>query len=208
MKAKFFLLMGGLALAIAAPALATPVTFNTNTSQLCVGASGCGVQTQTFNNIVTVTYTPVAASVNSPSNTNFGSLQISCVGGGTACGSQSLAGLNLFIVITETAPGGGSGNIPAGVITGTVSGTASNAVVTWANPSQTIIVAGGSSITYSISNLNLGLVPPSTSGGITTIQAQITDTPTGGVPEPTSMILFGSGFLAVGLVARARRKRS
>ena len=28
----------------------------------------------------------------------------------------------------------------------------------------------------------------------------------GGAPEPTSLLLFGSGFLAVGLAARARRK--
>jgi hypothetical protein len=42
-----------------------------------------------------------------------------------------------------------------------------------------------------------------------TLNTVETSTGTGGsTPEPTSLILFGSGFLALGLVARARKNRS
>jgi hypothetical protein len=53
--------------------------------------------------------------------------------------------------------------------------------------------------------LNLGGVLPDNASvtiSYTTIETPIES----GVPEPTSMILLGSGFLAVGLSARLRRK--
>ena len=45
-----------------------------------------------------------------------------------------------------------------------------------------------------------------TNQGITLDVNFVAPQQTSGTPEPTSMILFGSGFLAVGLAARARRK--
>lgn len=46
------------------------------------------------------------------------------------------------------------------------------------------------------------------SGGATnqSITMNLDISPNSGVPEPTSLILFGSGFLAVGLAARARKR--
>ena len=185
---------------LAPTAMATPVTYSTTTSELCIGASGCGVLSQTFNGLVTVTFSPLVSSVNSPSFGSFGTLVVSCVGGGTACGSVNLTGLNLYLNIVETAPGSGTGNIPVGQITGSISGTNSSGQINWANPSSTIITAGGTTVTYSVAQTTLNLSPASTNNGQTTIQAQITDT--SATPEPTSLLLFGSGFLALGVLAR------
>lgn len=187
----------------ASDAGATTVQYNTNSSQLCVGASGCGVATQTIGGAsgVTITFTPASATVNANPTTfgSFGVITISCVGGGTGCGSQSLAGLNLFINISQLLPGAGNGSIPGGVITGTVSGTASSAVITW--PSLNSVVIGG--IIYSIANNPLALVPPSVDTGSgfgrTSIQAIISE-----VPVPAALPLMFAGIAGLSF---ARKKK-
>jgi hypothetical protein len=163
-----------LLLLAAAPAHAGPVTYRTDTSQLCIGAAGCGVAQQTIGGTISVQFQPIPAStvnVTGQSFASLGQLVISCVGGGTACGNQSLAGLNLFINIAQTVPTSGNGSFVGGVITGSIRGTASNATITWSVPNSINI----GTITYAITNTSLALVPPSANGGVTTIQAQITD---------------------------------
>jgi hypothetical protein len=165
----------GLVLAMLPPlAASAPVTYSTTTSQLCVGAPGCGVSSQTFGGAVTVTYTPVSALTVDASPQSFSSLgeiSIACVGGGANCANQSLAGLNLFINIAQTAPTSGFASISGGVITGTIRGTASTARVTWS------VSAGGviGPIRYAIADNALALVPPATNAGRTSIQAVVTD---------------------------------
>jgi hypothetical protein len=159
---------------IAASAHAGVVSYATTGSQLCVGASGCGVAQQTIGGALTVQFQPVATSTVNVAGQSFaslGQLVVSCVGGGTACGDQSLAGLNLYINISQSAPSSGNGSISGGVISGSIRGTASNAVITWSVPNTVAIGA----VTYAIANTPLALVPPSANSGVTTIQALITD---------------------------------
>jgi hypothetical protein len=161
-------------LSFAAPVDAGPVSYSTTSSQLCVGAAGCGVASQTIGGAVVLTYTPVTVStVNATpqSFSSFGEIAISCVGGGTACANQPLAGLNLYINIAQTAPRSGFASISGGVITGSIRGTASTAVVTWSVPNDVVV----GPIRYAIANNALALVPPSTNGGRTSIQAVVTD---------------------------------
>lgn len=184
------------AIGVVVPAgMATPVTYSTLGSELCLGASGCGTNSQTIGGF-SVTFNPIAASLVDPGDTftfgSFGQIVVSCIGNGLSCASTSLAGLNLYIHINQTSPTGDSGVLPAGMITGAISGTTSSAVITWPEPNALML----GSIQYSIANPSLALVPPSSNFGITTIQGRITET---AVPEPSTFLLFSAGLIGIGL---------
>jgi hypothetical protein len=153
---------------------AAAVTFSTTASQMCFGTSGCGVNGQTIGGSVRVDFVPVSdvtVAGTPPSNVAFGQVVVSCIGGGTACGSQSLAGVNLFIVVSQTMPTAGFGSITVGVITGTVSGNASNATITWATPNGVKV----GTVNYSIVSNPVALVPPATASGTVTIVGLVAD---------------------------------
>ena len=201
---KKFLLISGLMALSSLSALASTVTYSTTSSQLCVGSGGCGVATQTIGGGtgVTVTFNPIASSSVNANPTTFGSfgeIIISCVGGGTACGSQSLAGLNLFINIAQTVPSAGNASISGGVISGSISGTASSATITWSVPNTVNI----GTISYSVLNNPLGLVPPSVNAGVTSIQANITDNT---VPEPSTYVMMSAALVGLGLLRKRASK--
>ena len=60
----------------------------------------------------------------------------------------------------------------------------------------------------SLANITNQGVFAGNSGTNQSITLDINFAPPSGVPEPTSLLLFGSGFLALGLVARIRTRRS
>lgn len=187
---------------------AQQVTYSTTASQLCVGSAGCGVASQTIGGGtgVTLTFMGIASSTVNANPTTFGSfgeLVMACVGGGTACGSQSLAGLNLYLNISQTLPTVGSGSISGGVMSGFLSGTASSATITWSVPNGINI----GDITYSVLNNPLGLVPPAVNGGVTSVQAFITNRATV-VPEPSTYALMSAGLIALFGIARQRKNRA
>lgn len=193
---------------LAVSAQAQIVQYSTVGSQICVGAAGCGVASQTVGGGtgVTLTFNPIASSTVFANPTTFGSfgeINVACVGGGTACGNQSLAGFNLFINITQTLPTPGNGSISAGVLSGSISGTASSASITWSVPNGVAI----GNVLYSVLNTPLGLVPPSVNSGFTSIQAQITNNASV-VPEPSTYALMSTGLLMVLAGARKRKNRA
>lgn len=200
----------GLALGVGS-ASATTITYDTLASQLCVGAVGCGTNSQTISG-VTFTFTGVGStSVNVPPTPNFavlGEFSVSCSNGTGPC-SVDLTGqnLNLYIWVNQTSPTSGNAIVVSGTFTGVVSNVDSTATLTFAANSAINI----GPISYDLSTGETGnpyalpvaaTNPIGTAGnGPFSIYAQVTET----VPEPGSVLLSVAGLAL--LAARLKAKR-
>ena len=198
-----------LAALMASAVSAGTVSYNTTGSTLSCGASvGCVQNTSTSVTIGGLTFTYNSGSgsgVVTPSIINLGNI----VSTGTSAGSN-VTGLVLTINVNSTPPGG-SGALPNGAISGTVSTSQSGATITF-SPSNTttgfgtlpgVVIGGGvSSFTYQVLNTTLGLQAPTVGNpiGQTSIQGAVTDSSS---PEPTTLVLMGAGL---GVVAMLRRR--
>ncbi|MFN2532866.1 MAG: PEP-CTERM sorting domain-containing protein [Pyrinomonadaceae bacterium] len=191
------------ALLLAMTALATseakadPVTFSTSGTFTCGGCAGSGTNSVTFlgglGNAVMITFTGLGStSLNTPTGSSFGNFQTFVSG----TGAIAVAG-TFTLTITQTVPSAGSGSFSA-TFSGTF--TASNSGTGVVNFTTTSVTIGG--VTYAITNNPLNLVPPASNNGITTVQGEITST----VPEPTTMLLLGTGLLGIAGGLRKRFK--
>ena len=176
-------------------ARADTVTFSTTG---CFGAACAPALTSTAfgSGTATVTYNSVSGSVNTSTPSGFTFADLAQF---TVSGVGTFSSTPFTLVITQTTPSAGTGTF-TGTLSGTLIVNGSDAVIVF---DQTFLTIGN--VRYDLVNLTNGnalALDPNATGGITRLTAKISTT----VPEPTTMLLLGTGLAGVAARARKRRK--
>ena len=135
-------------------------------------------------------------TVTSPSNVSFGFFDSSGIDGGGTIPS----GTQFTLTINEVLPVVGTDTVAA-TLSGFINATQSSVTVDFASPVFTI---DGAEYTIAQPPGGIDIVPPSSNGGITTIQGSVTNA----VPEPATFLSLASGLAILALGTRLRRASS